>query len=348
MIHSTDTKLLFLGDWYLTDLVDARTVISHFPFIFNLEAPISKHGKPAPRKINLRMEVDYILACFGRPPFAVCLANNHIMDYGVTAFEDTLSLLLERNIPFFGAGRIEDNCNNPAVIRVGDQRVGFMGYVCPSTHPLYANHTQPGVCPIDLDHIRDDMQKAQAMGATRIVISLHWGAQEVFLPKPQDVYIAHTLIDCGADVIVGHHAHVPQLVGNYRNRPVAYGLGNFAMSDLCVPAYADDNGNFTCVFKQQQKVWNKISLGLLWDVNDKTWEIKESEYDGRMVKRRAPSRFYHRNVDENSKYYPLLFEIHLRKRRLMRMAGNFFNAPKLPRPRQFTSIVRALIRPSRS
>jgi poly-gamma-glutamate synthesis protein (capsule biosynthesis protein) len=349
MTFSIDANLVFLGDWYTTDLVDARHSIGQWPFIFNLEAPISKRGRPAPGKVNLCMEVDYILDCFGRRPLAVCLANNHIMDYGAEAFEDTLGLLSGRGIPFFGAGHVQDNFNNPAFVEVGDQKVALMGYVCPSTHPIYADQTHPGVCPIDLDHIRNDMRKAKTEGATRIVVSLHWGAQEVFLPKPEDVQIAHTLIDCGADVIIGHHAHVPQLVEDFSSKPIAYGLGNFAMPDVMrVLAYADGDGNFAHIRVKKQKTRNRVSLGLLWNVKDQYWEIVEFECAGKMVKKRTPSWPFSRNVDVSAKHYPLRFEIHLRKRKLICVAENFVGARMLPRPRHFASLLRILAKPSRS
>jgi poly-gamma-glutamate synthesis protein (capsule biosynthesis protein) len=42
--------------------------------------------------------------------------------------------------------------------------------------------------------------------------------------------IAKAAIDAGADLVVGHHAHILQGVEVYRNRPIFHGLGNFAIS----------------------------------------------------------------------------------------------------------------------
>ena len=50
-----------------------------------------------------------------------------------------------------------------------------------------------------------------------IVINLHWGDEDVRYPKPQDVQKARMFIDAGADLIIGHHAHVIQSFEKYDN-----------------------------------------------------------------------------------------------------------------------------------
>lgn len=153
-------QILFLGNWYLTQVIEAQSAVGNYPFVFNLEAPLSKRGSLAPGKINLRMETEYILASFGRKPLAVCLANNHIMDYGTEAFEDTLEVLNRLEIPYYGAGRVQENFNNPLLLEVGGQKLVLMGYVCPSAHPIYAEEDNPGACPTDISHIRNDIETA--------------------------------------------------------------------------------------------------------------------------------------------------------------------------------------------
>lgn len=46
-------------------------------------------------------------------------------------------------------------------------------------------------------------------------------------PSLQEFY--HALVDVGADVIHGHHSHVPQGWEEYKGRPIFYGLGNFVV-----------------------------------------------------------------------------------------------------------------------
>lgn len=60
-----------------------------------------------------------------------------------------------------------------------------------------------------------------------VIISLHWGIENVFYPSPKQIDLAHKLIDSGATIILGHHPHVVQGIEKYKNGLIAYSLGNF-------------------------------------------------------------------------------------------------------------------------
>ncbi|MDR0651432.1 MAG: CapA family protein [Candidatus Peribacteria bacterium] len=59
------------------------------------------------------------------------------------------------------------------------------------------------------------------------VIALHRGAEYKLSPNQRQRKLAHTLIDNGADVILGGHAHVPGEIERYRGKYIFYSLGNF-------------------------------------------------------------------------------------------------------------------------
>jgi poly-gamma-glutamate synthesis protein (capsule biosynthesis protein) len=59
------------------------------------------------------------------------------------------------------------------------------------------------------------------------VISLHRGAEYHLTPNQRQENIAHTLIDNGADLILGGHSHVPGKIERYRGKYIFYSLGNF-------------------------------------------------------------------------------------------------------------------------
>jgi hypothetical protein len=64
------------------------------------------------------------------------------------------------------------------------------------------------------------------------VVSIHWGTEYAPAPRPEDVEIAHKMLDAGASVIVGHHPHVLQPIETYttndgRMAVIFYSLGNF-------------------------------------------------------------------------------------------------------------------------
>jgi poly-gamma-glutamate synthesis protein (capsule biosynthesis protein) len=65
-----------------------------------------------------------------------------------------------------------------------------------------------------------------------LVVSIHWGVEYATAPKPEDVDMAHKMLEAGASVVVGHHPHVLQPVETYRtldgrNTVIFYSLGNF-------------------------------------------------------------------------------------------------------------------------
>jgi poly-gamma-glutamate synthesis protein (capsule biosynthesis protein) len=65
-----------------------------------------------------------------------------------------------------------------------------------------------------------------------LVVSIHWGVEYSTAPRPEDVDIAHKMLEAGASVVVGHHPHVLQPVETYktqdgRNTVIFYSLGNF-------------------------------------------------------------------------------------------------------------------------
>ncbi len=63
--------------------------------------------------------------------------------------------------------------------------------------------------------------------AQRKIVNLHWGYEHTNVPAPFQRELAHRLIDAGADIIIGHHPHVPQGWEVYKGKSVFYSLGNF-------------------------------------------------------------------------------------------------------------------------
>lgn len=255
-------SLTFFGDVFLPEPYTSTLDITEY--VCNLEYPITESGEGWPDKINLKAETNYLAETFGHDPTAVCLANNHIMDYSSTGLQDTLEKLDTGGIDYFGAGSLSENCHNPLVLDRGDRSVGLLGYVCDSTSPVYATDNRPGVAPIDPTWIQDDIATAREMGADDIIIYLHWGAEELGLPKPADIKTARHLIDGGADLVLGQHAHRIQPYEKYNNGVIFYGLGNCIMPELAVPSYYQD-GCPTEQFEKIQRSWNRRSLAVTYD-----------------------------------------------------------------------------------
>jgi len=60
------------------------------------------------------------------------------------------------------------------------------------------------------------------------IVSVHWGwgYEHMHTPSPEEIKIGHEIIDNGADIVLGHHSHVLQPIELYKNKIIAYSLGN--------------------------------------------------------------------------------------------------------------------------
>jgi poly-gamma-glutamate synthesis protein (capsule biosynthesis protein) len=59
------------------------------------------------------------------------------------------------------------------------------------------------------------------------ILTIHWGDEYIQQPSPEQINLAHNLIDLGVDLIVGHHPHVIQSIEEYKGRTIFYSFGNF-------------------------------------------------------------------------------------------------------------------------
>jgi gamma-polyglutamate biosynthesis protein CapA len=153
---------------------------------------------------------------------AMSVAGNHIMQHGATAFRETVQALEERRIAPAGVVNPQGGCH-PVLLRVGDCSLGVLAYsLRPEKYsPGEALYARSPVATIlrDVQHLRTEHDI--------VVVSLHWGDEFVSVPSPEQIKVAHSIIDSGACLILGHHPHVLQGFERYRNGLIAYSLGNF-------------------------------------------------------------------------------------------------------------------------
>jgi poly-gamma-glutamate capsule biosynthesis protein CapA/YwtB (metallophosphatase superfamily) len=194
--------------------------------------------------------------------FSVCgfdvasVASNHAMDWGPEALLDTLDVLRARGIRTIGAGRNLAEARQPAILDRNGVRVAFLAYCSVLREGYAAKPNQPGVAPLRVqtyyrpaeyqpgmpphivtvpydDDLRALVQDIEAIRAQvdAIVVSLHWGLH--FIPRAIAEYqplVARAAFAAGADLILGHHAHVPKAVGVHAGKACFYSLSNFIMS----------------------------------------------------------------------------------------------------------------------
>ena len=75
--------------------------------------------------------------------------------------------------------------------------------------------------------VRADVKKARAAGADVVIVYPHWGTEYTPRPFAAQQALARAVIDAGADMVIGNHAHYVGAMEVYKGHPIWYALGNF-------------------------------------------------------------------------------------------------------------------------
>ena len=153
-----------------------------------------------------------------------CLANNHTLDWGPEGLADTRRVLERAGLRCIGAGETPAQAEQPAIFDAGGWRVAVLNAA--EGEESSGAYDQPGAATFCEQRLARQVENLTQRVDVVIVI-LHAGREYIPLPPPYICRAYRTLVDAGADLVVGHHPHVPQGVEVYRGRPICYSLGNF-------------------------------------------------------------------------------------------------------------------------
>lgn len=153
-----------------------------------------------------------------------CLANNHVLDYGVAGLRETLRVLHRHGIRTVGAGLVEEEAYAPLTIRVKGSRVHIVNFS--EGEDLTAARGGPGVAGWDIPRVVETVARLKKTGGIVVAIG-HCGLEYVPYPPPYVVSAFRAIADAGADAVIGHHPHVPQGMERRNRCSIFYSLGNF-------------------------------------------------------------------------------------------------------------------------
>jgi len=250
-------SLLFLGDFMIGDSYSGsyEKPFNHLDsmlsgkseIIINLETSVTTSNVTVnPEKTYVyKMDPTVLETLVNHNITMVNLANNHIMDYGTIGFTDTLKYLHQNQLSFFGAG------NNLSEARAGkirsytaDTIIGFLGYFeyrnsYDMKYNFYANDDEPGVSSINKDQIQSDISLMKN-NSDMILVSLHKGGNYETKISKSHQDIARFAIDCGADAVICHSAHIVLPIEFYKQKPIFYSVGNFIFTTPGRFRYVDE------------------------------------------------------------------------------------------------------------
>jgi poly-gamma-glutamate capsule biosynthesis protein CapA/YwtB (metallophosphatase superfamily) len=205
----------------------------------NLECAISTRGEPVEKTYTFEAPLAAAESLAYGGFDLVSLANNHVLDYGPDALEETLTTLSDQSIQSVGAGMDAEAAYQPTILDIDGLRVAFLSFAdVPTTDYDYkkweAGSNEPGIAWAHPDRIVEGVQIAKAQ-ADVVVVLFHNGyeiAQKVSAAQ-QDV--AHLAVDSGASLVIGSHPHVLQRIEEYKGGLIVYSMGNFVFDNFLFP-----------------------------------------------------------------------------------------------------------------
>jgi poly-gamma-glutamate capsule biosynthesis protein CapA/YwtB (metallophosphatase superfamily) len=254
---------LFRDGWASADLC-----------IANLESPLCDGGELATKLIRLRSPraaAEWLrdLGCH-----AVALANNHAMDYGLTGLRSTLEVLDTAGIRWAGAGRSAAEAERPVILEQNGPRIAFFSWACTLPPGFRARGNEPGIAGIrvrtayladallideqpgtppwvqtaawdeDVERLTTAMRQAR-QETDFVVLAMHWGVPPQWASPFQgplaeyQIALAPRLVEGGADLILGHHAHTVYGAEHIRRTDGSSGLVLYSLGNYVFHPYGD-------------------------------------------------------------------------------------------------------------
>jgi len=206
--------------------------------VANLECTISVRGTPWPKRHRFRAPLRAADSLVTAGIDIVGVANNHALDYGVTAFKDTLQLLDQRGIGHVGGGRDRAAARRPVIVLRNGLRIAFLGYILPNYGPKLwypaewdATQSRPGLAVGTPDTVTADVTDVRA-SVDVVVVLFHGGLEHRAGQSDQVLDFTRAAVAAGAALVIGHHPYVLQGYHREGSSLIAYSLARFVSDRL--------------------------------------------------------------------------------------------------------------------
>jgi poly-gamma-glutamate capsule biosynthesis protein CapA/YwtB (metallophosphatase superfamily) len=248
--------LLFTGDlvldepdpdFWLADLAYALRAAD--AAIGHLEVPHTARGLELVGDVPAPGADPAHLDALARAGFAaVSLAGNHIADCGPEGIADTIARLDSVGVAHAGAGATLEAARSPARMQRAWRAITLLSFNCVGPENGWATPVRAGCAyvrirtadgspaapnapftqpdPESIAEMQRDIRQAR-LGSDVLIVALHKGiVHRRAQLAPYERTVAQAAIDAGADIVVGHHAHIARGIEMYRGKPIFHGLGN--------------------------------------------------------------------------------------------------------------------------
>jgi poly-gamma-glutamate synthesis protein (capsule biosynthesis protein) len=272
-------RILITGDFCPINRIDNLISNENFDAIFNdflpvikekefaitnLECPLSTTEKKIKKTgPSFKASLDTAKALKYSGFKLVTLANNHIMDYGISGLRSTTQACKNNNIGYVGVGENHAEARQIFSAQVGNRNVAILNFTEDEFSTTHGNY--PGANPLDLVENYHDIVDAKE-NADYVIVIIHGGHEYYDLPSPRIRKTYHFYADAGADAIIGHHSHYYSGYEVYNKVPIFYSLGNFVFDS---PKHS--NSLFNSGFAVELVLEETLTFNLIpfWQCNSK-------------------------------------------------------------------------------
>lgn len=241
--ENKETTIFFVGDIMMTRGVESsvrKNLDSNYNNLFinlsefknadilfgNLEGNVSDIGNNVGSKYSFRMH-PLALDALKQAGFDILsFSNNHVGDWNISGFIDTLNRINYARILKTGAGMNRQEAEEPTIIEKNGTRFGFLAFSDVGPNWIEAGENSPGIL-LASDPNLDLIVRNAKNKCDVLIVSFHWGVEYKTKHNSRQEKLAHTVIDSGADLVIGGHPHVIQDIGEYKGKTIVYSLGNF-------------------------------------------------------------------------------------------------------------------------
>lgn len=234
LIHSAvyDTARTSDGFDFKPMLKEMKPIISSYDLAFYNQETIlggSELGLSTYPRFNTPYEEgDAFLDCGFN---LVGMANNHTLDRGEPALQNSLKYWSDKNVYTAGSyssfedrDDIEIATKNGITYALLSYTTTTNGLKAPQGKEYYVNVYSEELAKKNIESVRDKVDV--------IIVAMHWGSEYTHTPTNQEKTIANYLSSLGVDIIIGHHPHVVQPIEFINDTLVVYSLGNFISSQV--------------------------------------------------------------------------------------------------------------------
>lgn len=209
-------------------------------------------------------------------------AGNHAFDLGTKGVVDTIESAAAYGIATTGTGANVAAAVTPVVTSVRGRTVGVLSYNCVGPRESWATSLKAGAAYVkvithyELDDANPgnpptvytfcdktslgamtDQVAALAERVDVVVVALHKGIGHTpAVIADYEFEVARAAVDAGADMVVGHHAHIMRGIEVYRGVPIFHGLGNFVtVTDALTPDADNDSEELRAWAKRRRELY---------------------------------------------------------------------------------------------